>query len=339
MALSGSRSARDGREQLPQAIWRGTISFALVNVPVGLYPATRKKDVRFHELDALTGQRIRHQRVRPAESLSLPGLLEDSEDLPLPARSTAWRQPEERKDQPSHAVPTETASGLAAPEGAATRDVAPEEVVKGFEVAPNRYVTVSRAELESLAAERSRTIDIEQFIDASAVDPIYYETSYYVGPDPAHARSFALLLEAMRRTEKLAICWIVLRRRRHLAALRPYGGVMLLTTMLHADEVLPRAELEPQAPADLTKKEREMATLLVNTLSGPFEPERYRDEYRQRLLDLIQQRRPAETPVFEPTSAKVDDLMAALRASLERARQRPAKPQPEPAGRHKRKSA
>ncbi len=324
---------------MPQAIWRGTISFGLVNVPVGLYPATRKKDVRFHELDAATGQRIRHQRVRPAESLNLPGLVDESEDQPEQAPSGGWRHPEEGQGQIGRAAPPETASAFALPERAATRDVAPDEVVKGFAVAPDRYVTVSRAELESLAAERSRTIDIEQFIDAPAMDPIYYETSYYVAPDPAHARSFALLLEAMRRTEKLAVCWIVLRRRRHLAALRPYGGVMLLTTMLHADEVLPHAELEPQAPADLTKKEREMATLLVNTLSGPFEPERYRDEYRQRLLDLIQQRSPAEAPVSEPTSAKVEDLMEALRASIERARRRPAKPQPKPAGRHKRKSA
>jgi len=307
-------------------------------VPVGLYPATRKKDVRFHELDAVTGQRIRHQRVRTSESLSLPGLFNESGNLPAPGPSTERHHPEERQDEPSPAKQPETAAGPP-PERAATRDVAPDEVVKGFEVAPNRYVTVGREELESLTAERTRTIDIEQFIDASAIDPIYYETSYYVAPDPAQARSFALLLEAMRRTEKLAICWIVLRRRRHLAALRPYGGVMLLTTMLHADEVLPRAELELEAPADLTKKEREMATLLVNTLSGPFEPERYRDEYRQRLLDLIQQRSPAEAPVSEPTSAKVQDLMEALRASIERARRRPAKPQPKPAGRHKRKSA
>jgi DNA end-binding protein Ku len=218
--------------------------------------------------------------------------------------------------------------------------VAAADVVKGFEVAPDRYVRVDREELEELAPERSRTIDVEQFVDASAVDPIYYDASYYAVPERDYERAFGLLVEAMRTTGKIAIAWFMLRRKRYLAALRPKGRLMVLTTMFHADEVLPAAGLEPAPPADLRKNEREMATLLINTLSGPFEPERYPDEYRRRLEALIEGRtasaRPAPTEV--PTGAGVEDLMAALRASVEQAR-RARKGRAKPVSRRKRKTA
>src|SRR5207237_7577276 len=159
--------------------------------------------------------------------------------------------------------------------------VAASDVVKGFEVARDRYVTVDREELEELAPERTRAVDVEQFVDASAVDPIYYDVSYYAVPERGHERAYGLLVDAMRETGKLAISWFVLRRKRYLAALRPQGRLMVLSTMFHGDEILPATELEPAQPRDLSKKEREMAALLVNTLSGPFEPDRYPDEYRQ----------------------------------------------------------
>jgi len=215
-----------------------------------------------------------------------------------------------------------------------------DEVVKGFEVAPNRYVTVDRSELEVLEPERSRSIDIEQFVELDQVDPLYFDASYYAVPTREHARSFGLLVDAMRRTRRMAVCWVVLRRKRHLAALRPHGNLLLMSTMLFADEIVSPSEVEPKAPTDLTAKEREMAALLVSALSGSFEPERYRDEYRERVVALIEGRaasaRPAEPG---PTSPAVADLMAALRASVEQARASRGKPQPKPAARRKRKSA
>ena len=196
------------------------------------------------------------------------------------------------------------------------------DVLKGFEVAKDRYVTVGREELEELAPERSRSIDVEQFVDLDAVDPLNYDVSYYVVPERDHERAFGLLLEAMAETKKIAIGWFVLRRKRYLAALRPHGRLMVLSTMFYADEILSASELEPAAPRDLRKKEREMAGLLLSTLSGPFEPERYPDQYRQRLSELIEGRaakaRPAPTEVF--TGRGVQDLMAALQASVEQAR-------------------
>jgi len=301
---------------MAQALWTGMISFGLVSIPIRLYPAVRRKDVRFHELDRLTGQRVRHQRVRP------------------PLEPAAWPtgpEPPRPEPQHRHAAPEPPAAGL---------EVSFDEVVKGFEVAPDCYVAVDRRELESLEPERSRSVDIEQFVDLGEVDPLYFDASYYAVPGREHARSFGLLVEAMRRTGQMALGWIVLRRKRHLAALRPHGTLLLLTTMLFADEIVPASELEPKAPADLTAREREMASLLVATLSGAFQPERYRDEYRERVLALIQGRaasaRPAEPG---PTSPAVADLMAALRASVEQARASRKKTQARPAARRKRKSA
>jgi len=305
---------------MARAVWSGTISFGLVSVPVRLYPATRRKDVRFHEIDRVSGQRVRHQKVieAPAPTLTLPR--ERGRELP-----PQW---EER------VPPTEV------PEKTAARLVAPGDVVKGFEVARDRYVTVDREELEELVPERTRAIDVEQFVDASAVDPIYFDVSYYAVPDRDYERAYGLLVDAMREARKIAICWFVLRRKRYLAALRPQGRLMVLTTMFHADEVLPTAGLEPARPADLRKNEREMAALLINTLSGPFEPERYPDEYRQKLNALIEGRaasaRPAGIEVRAGTG--VQDLMSALRASVEQARQA-SKSRAKPAAKRKRRSA
>ena len=316
---------------MARAVWTGTISFGLVSVPVRLYPATRRKDVRFHELDRLSGQRIRHQKViepapwRPPLETARP-VPGPSPDQPVP-RIAAAAEPQGRQwskaDEAQPAQPVRAA-----------------DVVKGYEVARDRYVTVGREELAELAPERSRTIDVEQFVDAAAIDPIYYETSYYAVPEGDHERAFGLLVDAMRETKRMAICWFVLRRKRYLAALRPHGRVMVLATLFHADEILPAAELEPAAPHDLRKKEREMAALLINTLAGPFEPERYPDAYRQRLTALIEGRAASARPTAPEvlTGSGVPDLMAALQASVEQAR-RTSKHRAKPAHRRKRKSA
>ena len=305
---------------MARAVWSGTISFGLVSVPVRLYPATRRKDVRFHEIDRVSGQRVRHQKVieAPGSTLTLPR--ERGRELP----------PQWEERVPPTAVPEKTAARL----------VAPGDVVKGFEVARDRYVTVDREELEELVPERTRAIDVEQFVDASAVDPIYFDVSYYAVPDRDYERAYGLLVDAMREARKIAICWFVLRRKRYLAALRPQGRLMVLTTMFHADEILPTAGLEPASPTDLRKNEREMAALLINTLSGPFEPQRYPDEYRQKLNALIEGRAASARPagIEAPAGTGVQDLMSALRASVEQARLA-SKSRAKPAAKRKRRSA
>ena len=321
---------------MARAVWSGTISFGLVSVPVRLYPATRRKDVRFHEIDRSSGQRVRHQKVvemaAPTPTLPRDGGRE------IPARREDDVQPRQGLAQMGREV-------LQPPRGSEAirpvpQPVAASDVVKGFEVARDRYVTVDREELEELAPERTRAIDVEQFVDASAVDPIYFDVSYYAVPDRGYERAYGLLVDAMRETRKVAICWFVLRRKRYLAALRPQGRLMVLTTMFHADEILPTAGLEPARPADLRKNEREMASLLINTLSGPFEPERYPDEYRQKLNALIEGRAASARPagIEVPAGTGVQDLMSALRASVEQARLA-SKSRGKPAAKRKRRSA
>ena len=324
---------------MARAIWTGTIGFGLVSVPVRLYPATRRKDVRFHEIDRLSGQRIRHQKVIEVAAPALPSPRGGGEDLPQRGREhSAAREIFARGDRDVRPPDLpQVGTGSIPP---ISQRVAPHDVVKGFEVAKDRYVTVDREELEELAPERTRTIDVEQFVDASAVDPIYFDVSYYAVPDRGYERAYGLLVDGMRETKKMAICWFMLRRKRYLAALRPQGRLMVLTTMFHADEILPTAELEPAKPGDLRKNEREMATLLINTLSGPFEPKRYPDEYRQRLNALIEGRAASARPagIEAPTGTGVQDLMSALRASVEQARRASRNPS-KPTARRKRKSA
>ena len=295
---------------MARAIWTGTIGFGLVSVPVRRYPATRRKDVRFREIDRLTGRRIHHQKV-----------VEEIPSLTLPPREREIVQPTTAS---ARGTPERGQAALDLEPGSEppVRMVAAPDVLKGFEVGKDRYVSVDRVELEELAPERSRTIDVEQFVDESGIDPIYFDASYYVVPERDHERAFGLLVEAMAETRRVAISWFVLRRKRYLAALRPHGRLMVLSTMFHADEILPVAELEPAPPRDLRKKERETAALLINTLAGPFEPERYPDTYRQRLTALLEgraaQARPAPAEVV--TGSGVQDLMAALQASVEQAR-------------------
>ena len=321
---------------MARAVWSGTISFGLVSVPARLYPATRRKDVRFHEIDRSSGQRVRHQKV-----------VEMAAPTPTLHRDGGREIPARREDdvQLRQALAQMGREVLQPPRGSEAirpvpQPVAASDVVKGFEVARDRYVTVDREELEELAPERTRAIDVEQFVDASAVDPIYFDVSYYAVPDRGYERAYGLLVDAMRETRKVAICWFVLRRKRYLAALRPQGRLMVLTTMFHADEILPTAGLEPARPADLRKNEREMASLLINTLSGPFEPERYPDEYRQKLNALIEGRAASARPagIEVPAGTGVQDLMSALRASVEQARLA-SKSRGKPAAKRKRRSA
>lgn len=280
---------------MPNALWTGSLSFGLVVIPVRLYPAVRKKTVRFREIDRL-GRRIRHVRVADPE----PQL---DYEPPSFTPSRTWTPPPDLPDVPP------------APE------VAYEEIRKGFEIAPGQYVSLTREEVEALRPERSRSIDVEQFVETGSVDPIYFESRYYVAPDRGATTAFQLLRNAMLESDRTAIAWITLRQRRYLSAIRPYGeDVMLLTTMVHADEVLPAEFWMPDAGAPPTDKESKMARMLIDALSGPFEAERFTDEHRTRVLKAIEERTPIETEAAAPSPTRVLDLMAALEASVKAAK-------------------
>jgi DNA end-binding protein Ku len=200
-------------------------------------------------------------------------------------------------------------------------EIAFEEIRKGYEVAPGQYVSMTREEVSALAPERSRVIDVQQFVDVSAVDPIYFESRYYVVPDREWFSPFRLLRQAMAGADRMAIAWVTLRSRRYLSAVRPFGEVMLLTTMVHADEITEADFWIPDARSEPTDKELKMARLLIDTLSGPFEPERFPDEHRRRVLEAIEARAPLPAAAATaPSPTRVLDLMAALEASVKAAK-------------------
>jgi DNA end-binding protein Ku len=197
-----------------------------------------------------------------------------------------------------------------------------EEIVKGYEITPDRYVLISNEELEALDPKATRTIDIEEFVDLVDIDPIYYDHSYYLAPAAGGAKPYRLLVDAMREAEKVGIGRVVLRSKQQLCALRPTGEVLTLSTMLFGDEVLEPDrldELDAVGEAEATRRELTMAQQLIDSLSADFEPSKYHDEYRERVLDLIERKAAGEEIAVQPQAeepAAAPDLMAALEASL-----------------------
>jgi DNA end-binding protein Ku len=197
-----------------------------------------------------------------------------------------------------------------------------DQIVKGFELTRDRYVVVKPEELESLAPEKTRTIDIEDFVELSDIDPIYFDHAYYLVPDKGAAKAYGLLLEAMNESGKVAVARVVLRSKEQLVAIRPAGDVLVMETMMFHDEVVSPDVLDELPAAEernVSDRELKMARQLVDSLTSEFDPSRYRDEYREKVLDLIERKAAGEEIAIQPEApapAKVPDLMAALEASL-----------------------
>jgi DNA end-binding protein Ku len=288
---------------MPRAIWSGSISFGLVNIPIKLYAAVSRKNVSFNQLDSRTGSRIKYKKVSAA----------DGDEVPA------------------------------------------EAIVKGYELASGAYVTIGDDELAALDPEASRTIDIEEFVDLADIDPLFYDSAYYVAPDKATTKPYALLTQAMEEAGKVGVARFVMRSKQYLCAIRPKDGALVLSTMVYADEVNDATEIGEIADLEdvtLTKKELDMARQLIASLSDEFDADRFEDTYRNQVLDLIERKAAGDTEIVAPPEPmaedKVVDLMAALEASVKEAkasRQRhPAGPQKaddeaQPAKKRTRKSA
>jgi DNA end-binding protein Ku len=253
---------------MPSAIWTGSISFGLVQVPVRLVGATKSKDVSFNQLEEGTGARIRYKKVSEASGEEVPQ----------------------------------------------------ERIKRGYEISKGRYVMIEPDELEVLRPKATHTIDIEEFVDLDEIDPLYFEQPYYLVPDKRGIKPYRLLVEAMKELNKVAIGRIIVRSKERLVAIRTVDDMLCIETMRYADEVLARDDLVPDEDVELTDRERTMARQLVESLaSEEFLPEKYRDEYREQVLDLIERKAAGEEIVAEPVveaPAKVLDLVAALEASL-----------------------
>src|SRR3954454_21679035 len=203
-------------------------------------------------------------------------------------------------------------------------EVAYESLVKDYELMRDRYVIINPDELDALDPEKSRTIDIEDFVDLAEIDPVYYDHPYYLVPDKGAAKAYGLLLSAMQESGRVAIARVVLRSKEQLVAIRPArnGTVLMMETMIFADEVVPQEDLDglPDAEAlQVSEREVKMAQQLIESLATDFEPDRYRDQYREKVLELIEAKAQGQEIVAQPEApapAKVPDLMAALEASL-----------------------
>lgn len=194
------------------------------------------------------------------------------------------------------------------------------EIVKGYELGPDQYVVVTQDELEALAPTVTRGIEIEEFVSLDQIDPVYFENSYYLVPDKGGAKPYALLLKAMREANRVALGRVVMRQKQYLVALRPAGDALAMATLYYADEVVAQDDLDGlPGEVDFSDRELAMAAQLIEALAADFDPTKYRDEYREKLLELIDQKAAGEvvaTPEPEEAPARVIDLMAALEASI-----------------------
>jgi DNA end-binding protein Ku len=283
---------------MARAIWSGSVSFGLVNVPVKLYSAVRSKGVKFHQLDSNTGARVRQKRVSE----------KSGDEVPY------------------------------------------EQIVKGYEVADGKYVTLEPEELEAMAPEDSRVVEIEDFVDLDQVDPIHYDSTYWLAPENSAGakKAYALLVKAMEAADKVAIGRFVMRGKQHLAALRPIDGTLAMHTMVFPDEIVDKSSIEgATVKAKLSDRELKAAGRLIESLASDFKPERYKDTYRNELMKLIKHKQAGKEIVATATpksdEAKVLDLMAALEASIagrkKKAARSPAKKAAKSAKKQAKKSA
>jgi DNA end-binding protein Ku len=250
----------------PRAIWSGSISFGLVNVPVRMYSAIDEQDLHFHLLHTKDDSRIGYEKICKAEEKPVPD----------------------------------------------------DEIVKAYEVAEGEYVHLTEEDFAAAEGAEAKTIDILDFVPYEELDPIYFERTYYLGPAANADKVYALLLRAMERSGLAAITRYVMREREHLGCLRIRDGVITLEKMYFADEIRD-ADAVKVDKASVSKRELEMAMQLIERFTGPFEPEKYEDTYRERLLAIIEEKRQGKEIHREPAAPEEQpaDLLSALRASLE----------------------
>ena len=256
---------------MPRTVWSGAISFGLISIPVKLFSAVSHQTVRFNQIDAKSGARVKMIR-------------------------------------------TSAATG---------EEVAYSDIVKGYDLGDNNYVILSDDEMESIAPKASRSIDLVDFVEEADIDPIFYESGYFLAPDEMARKPYALLVEALESSGRVGIATFVMRSKQHLAAIRPVDGRLMLSTMLYADELVDPAEIPGLADLDdieVKDAEKIMAAQLVESLANEFDPSNYEDTYRHKVMELIQAKAEGDITQIEAVdsgpTAEIVDLMAALEASV-----------------------
>ena len=255
---------------MARSMWKGSIAFGLVNIPIELYSATRDHRPKFRLLHAKDEQPVRYERVCQKEG-----------------KPVAW-----------------------------------DDLVKGYEYAKNQFVVLTKDDFKTAAVEKTKTIDILDFVDPAEVDERYFETPYYLTPGKGAERAYALLREAIRGSGRIGIAKIILRDAQHLAAVEAIGDALVLTMMRFADELADLDEFRFPKKTDIRAAELNMARQLIASLESKWDPEKYTDEYKTNLMRVIDAKVKGKAPKLVavdhgPKQAEVVDLMARLRASLE----------------------
>lgn len=259
---------------MARAVWSGSISFGLVNVPVKAFTAVRDHEVSFHQLEKGTGSRIRYRKV------------------------------------------SETSG----------KEVDADDIEMGYEIRKGEYVTFAKDEIDDLRPESTRAIEVSDFVPLDDIDPIYYERTYWLGPGDENAeQAYQLLLTAMEERQRVGVGTVVMRNKQYLAAIRPLDGVLAMSTMRFADEVVPQSKVDglPSRRKKVDAKAVKLATQIVDSLAADWDPEKYEDTYTKELRKLIKRKDKGEEIVVEEAAepkAKVLDLMEALERSVANAK-------------------
>ena len=256
-----------------RAIWKGNISFGLVNIPIALYPATRREDLKFRLLRASDLSPVNYKRVAEKDGKEVP-----------------W-----------------------------------EQIVKGYEYAKGKFVVLSEKDFQRVDLEATQTVDIQDFVDVEEIDPMYFYKPYYLEPQKGGDKAYVLLRETLEKTGKVGIAKVIIKTRQYLAGVKPLKHALVLELMHFAEELSDAEKLNvPKKSAEPGKREMEMAKALIDNMSSEWNPTKYKDDYRDALLEVIEEKVESggeeieEKPKPKKPSSKVIDLVAVLQESLAR---------------------
>jgi DNA end-binding protein Ku len=253
-----------------RAIWKGSISFGLVNIPIALYPATRKEELKFRLLRAKDLSPVNYKRVAEKDGKEVP-----------------WG-----------------------------------DIVKGYEYEKGKFVVLNDKDFQRVDLEATQTVDIQDFVDLDEIDPMYFYKPYYLEPQKGGDKAYVLLREALADGKKVGIAKVVIKTRQYLAGVKALKHALVLELMHFADELLDAEKLNVPKKVEVGKREKEMAEALVKSMSSKWDPEKYKDDYRDALMEVIEEKVESggkeieEKPKEKKTSTKVIDLVAVLQESL-----------------------
>jgi DNA end-binding protein Ku len=256
---------------MARAIWKGSISFGLVNIPIALYPATRREELKFRLLRKNDLSPVNYKRVAEKDGREVP-----------------WDQ-----------------------------------IVKGYEYEKGKYVVLKDEDFQHVDLEATQTVDIQDFVEQDEIDPIFFYKPYYLEPQKGGDKAYALLRDALKDTNKVGIAKVVIKTRQYLAGVKPEDGVLVLELMHFADELADPGKLHVPKKTEVGKREMNMAKSLIDSMSSKWNPEKYKDDYREALMEVIEEKVEAggkeieEKPKKAPKPTKVIDLVSVLQRSLE----------------------